>query len=121
MLAAVFAAATVLYCGLWMVAVRYATAVELGYDSDYLPDAQAQVVTAVQPDSPAERAGVRPGDRLVAIDGEALADVRFQERAWIHHQPGDRVRLTIGRPGAATRLQSTPPSVNACRDPPRGA
>ncbi len=32
-------------------------------------------VDEVEPGSPADRAGILPGDRLIAIDGEALADV----------------------------------------------
>lgn len=107
-LAIVFAAATLLYGALWMVAVRAAPDVELGYQGTYLPAERAQLVTSVQPNSPAERCGMRPGDHLVAIDGERLADINFQTRIWFHHEPGNTVRLTIRRPG------ETAPSVLAC-------
>ena len=62
--------------------MRYLPSVELGYDSDYLPRDQAQLITRVLPDSPAEQAGMKPGDRLIAIDGLPLADASFQARAW---------------------------------------
>ena len=101
--ATLFAAATLTYGTLWMVAVRYLPPVELGYDSDYLPAAQAQLVTAVLPASPAERAGMRAGDRIVAIDGRPLADVNFQARAWSARDPGDTVRLTLEDESGARR------------------
>ena len=65
-LAILFAAATLLYGALWMAAVRVTPNVELGYQSSYLAAEQAQLVTSVQPDSPAERCGLRPGDDLAA-------------------------------------------------------
>jgi sigma-B regulation protein RsbU (phosphoserine phosphatase) len=98
-----FAAATLLYGVLWMSAVRYLPPVELGYDSDYLPAAQAQQITRVLPASPAERAGMRVGDRIVAIDGRPLTDVNYQARAWAAHAAGDGVRLTLEDPSGSRR------------------
>ncbi len=97
--AALFGAATLLYVTLWMMAVRFQPAVELGYDSSYLAAEQAQLITLVLPDSPAERAGMRPGDRLLAIDGLPLADAGYQARAWTERAPGEVVRLTLRGPG----------------------
>jgi len=53
------------------------------------------VITAVQPGSPAERAGIQPGDSLVAINGietPAWDPERDRVRA-----PGDTVRLRVRR------------------------
>jgi sigma-B regulation protein RsbU (phosphoserine phosphatase) len=100
--ASIFAAATLLFSGLWMVSVRWAPGqpdVELGYGADYLPAEHAQLVTSVQKMSPAENAGMRAGDHLRAINGHSLDDLNYQERLWFQHKPGDMVQLSIQRPG----------------------
>ena len=74
--------------------------VELGFDDVYLPAEHADFIRAVYRGSPAERAGMRLGDRIVAIDGEPLQDQNSQRRAWMRHRPGDQVRLTVRRAGA---------------------
>ncbi|MDR0249208.1 MAG: DUF512 domain-containing protein [Oscillospiraceae bacterium] len=57
------------------------------------------VIRSVEPRSPARRAGVRPGEDLLAINGHAIADVldyRF-------HSGDDELRLRLGRPGGGER------------------
>ncbi len=93
--AALAAGATLLYVVLWMVATRYESAVELGYDSTYLAGEQAQLITAILPGSPAEQAGIRAGDRITAIEGRPLSDVSYQVREWGRFRPGGRVVLTL--------------------------
>lgn len=117
MAAATFAAATLLYVSLWMVAARYQPDVELGYDSDYLAAEQAQLITRVLPASPAERAGMMVGDHLVAINGQPLADAGYQPRIWSRHRAGDTVQLTLRRPGdAASRIATGVFRVRESRD-----
>ncbi len=48
--------------------------------------------------SPAERAGVRPGDTLVAVDGRPIPGGRLEELAG-RLRPGDPVRLRVLRGG----------------------
>lgn len=70
-LAIVLAAATLLYAVVWSAAVNQAPlpAVELGFDEAYLPSENVRLVTVVRRDGPAERAGLRRGDRIQAING----------------------------------------------------
>jgi len=92
-LAVVFAAATILYTTLWMFAKRWTPGVELGFDN--LP---SLVVQRVYQDSPAEKAGLLPGDRILAIDGIPLGSANSLYGLYKPHQPGDTVHLTIARP-----------------------
>jgi uncharacterized iron-regulated protein len=56
-------------------------------------------VKAMVPDSDAERAGLRPGDLLVAIDGEALTDTIDLLYAMKQKQPGAHGLLQVERQG----------------------
>jgi sigma-B regulation protein RsbU (phosphoserine phosphatase) len=107
--AAVFAAATVLYLWQWVAAVQLdqPAAVELGLDFPYQPARRAYVVTNVRPGSPAERAGLRAGDAVVAFDGRRVQSAQDQDRVWMSHVPGDSIRLTILRPGRKAPLEVT--------------
>ena len=67
---------------------------EPGADS---PAPEGTLVMSVVPDSPAALGGIRPGDVVVALDDEDVADmadliVRLRE-----HSPGDRVEITVVR------------------------
>ena len=108
-LAMVFAAGTVLYTYYWMAAVQLdrRPSVELGLDLPYRPSERAFVVTRVEAGSPAERAGIRAGDKVIAFDGRRVEGPADQERAWMRHEPGDSVRLTILRPGHSNPLELT--------------
>ena len=108
-LAIVFAAATVLYTYFWMAAfqLEQPAAVELGLDFPYQPSQRANVVARVLSGSPAEKAGIRVGDQVVAFDGRRVEGEADQERVWMLHNPGDSIRLTILRPGQSAPLELT--------------
>lgn len=65
--------------------------------------APGAIIVEVMPDSPAEQAGLREGDVIVALDGQkpgaesALADIIAD------YEPGDTVTLEIERSGEETR------------------
>jgi aminopeptidase YwaD len=64
-------------------------------------------VGGVRPGSPAEKAGVRAGDLIVAFAGltvRTLEDFTFALRG---RRAGDRVEVTVEREGAARRLDAT--------------
>ena len=65
-------------------------------------------VIDVIPDSPAERAGLRPGDVIVAVDGAPTADLTVREFSALIRGPRDTpVTLRIQRPGEAELREVT--------------
>jgi S1-C subfamily serine protease len=57
------------------------------------------LVEEVLPGTPAERAGLRPGDVITAVDGQEIGP-RLPLSALVQkYQPGDRVKLTVRRDG----------------------
>jgi phosphoserine phosphatase RsbU/P len=75
--------------------------VELGFNLAFRAADRAVLVTEIFAGSPAERAGLRTGDAIVAIDGRPIENERTQAEAWMTHRAGDTVRLTVRRPGVA--------------------
>ncbi|HYL99871.1 MAG TPA: PDZ domain-containing protein, partial [Blastocatellia bacterium] len=98
-LAVLFAAASIFYSAMWILFGSGGVSVELGFDNKYLPSEQSQLVQSVVPGSPAEEAGLKPGDRIVAIFGTPLQGEDSLARVWAQHKPGDQVQLTVLRPG----------------------
>jgi carboxyl-terminal processing protease len=73
-------------------------------------DTQGEFLTVVSPieGSPAEAAGLRPGDMIVAIDGEDMADYTPEEaRQRVLGEAGTPVVLTIQREGEPEPLEFT--------------
>lgn len=62
-----------------------------------LPLSDSLLIQHVFPDSPAARAGLRPRDRIVTIDGF------FYAQRDIQGPEGSKVRLTVVRPGSDSR------------------
>jgi len=63
-------------------------------------------IVAVASESPAERAGIRIGDKLLAVDGEALLPGELNETTRkLEGPPGTWVRVTIQRDGAPRELR----------------
>ena len=103
-LATLFAAWSVLYAGLWVFYGSRGTPVELGFDNRYIPEEHCQLVESVRPQSPAERAGLTPGDCMVALDGAPIKSDDTLTRVWLRHQPGDHIELTVRRPGISSPI-----------------
>jgi membrane-associated protease RseP (regulator of RpoE activity) len=81
----------------------------IGISFDVLTDRQGRireiVISDVSPDSPAQEAGLRPGDQILAInefdEPEELADLA----AHLRLKPGDDVVMEIHRDGRARNVQ----------------
>jgi S1-C subfamily serine protease len=58
----------------------------------------AGVVGGISDGGPADKAGLRAGDRIVAVDGEEITDlVGLWRRIWSAGTAGARVRMSVGR------------------------
>ncbi len=58
----------------------------------------AVVVGGISDGGPADKAGLRAGDRIVAVDGEEITDLAaLWRRIWSAGTAGARVRMSVGR------------------------
>lgn len=94
--------------------VRYGSVVRGWLGMDYMQgfsplgvDRRGVVVVGVHPGSPAERAGLRPGDVLLTLGGEALADPIALGQREAAMAPGSRVSLQGERAGVPFNLDIT--------------
>lgn len=71
----------------------------VGLGLQIVPGQAAMLVGAVYPDSPAERAGVKPGDEIVTIGGKTIAGLSLvQANAAIAVAAGTTITLGLKRP-----------------------
>jgi serine protease Do len=57
------------------------------------------VIGSVRQGSPAARAGVRPGDRIVAVDGRPVVRIAEARHRFVPRHAGDEIELTLERSG----------------------
>jgi serine protease Do len=69
-----------------------------------LKEPRGALVAEAQRDTPAARAGVRTGDVITAVNGEAIKDARDLSRKVAGIAPGTKVPLTIQRQGREQTL-----------------
>ncbi len=55
------------------------------------------LLSAVRPRSPAQKAGLKPGDRVVEVDGQKIALAAQFKQELARHYAGDTLRLTVLR------------------------
>ena len=101
-LATLFAAAAILYGFLWMYDARHPNnPVELGFnrqhDTTFDETTHSILILDVVPSSPAERAGLRVNDRILAIDGHPLDTMAPFYETWSRSRPGGSVEMTVAR------------------------
>jgi regulator of sigma E protease len=74
-----------------------------------VPVSATSSVQAVLAPSPAQTAGLRPGDEIVAVNGAPVEAEQISER--IRASRGQSVRLTVERDGAVTSLRPVQPTM----------
>ncbi|MGQ0793814.1 MAG: RIP metalloprotease RseP [Deltaproteobacteria bacterium] len=67
-------------------------------------------IDSVVPGTPAERAGVAAGDKIVAIDGAPVSDW-YAMASLIRKKTGEEVSVTIERAGERVELKITPEAI----------
>ena len=72
-----------------------------------LDDTQGVVVVGVVRGGPAHRAGMQPGDVIVAIDGKKITEAHEALLAISSRKPGDHVKLEVLRDGKSLMLEAT--------------
>ncbi|PYS78435.1 MAG: protease Do, partial [Acidobacteria bacterium] len=72
-----------------------------------LKEARGVIVSSVQKGSAAERAGLRQGDVITAVNGNAVNDANELRNLVASTQPGSDVTLTIVRDGREQQLKVT--------------
>jgi len=81
-----------------------------------LPAARGAIVTAVQAGSPAEKAGIKRGDVITAVNNQPVVDNNSLRNQVASMAPGSNVTLTVLRNG---RDQNVPVSLTELPDSPR--
>lgn len=72
-----------------------------------LPTREGALVSSVQENSPADRAGLKTGDVIAAIDGEKVRDVTHLRNEVASRDPGTEVTLRIYRDGEKQEINVT--------------
>jgi membrane-associated protease RseP (regulator of RpoE activity) len=76
-------------------------------EAEKLEVEEGAILREVTPGSPADKAGLKAGDIVQAVDGEAVnADHTLRDRI-MAHQPGDEVTLKILREGETLEVKAT--------------
>jgi len=81
--------------------------VSFGILPDFAFEGPGVRVQDVLPGSPAQAAGLRAGDLLVAFGGSPVADLRGYSNLLKAHAPGDKVEVSIDRNGENLTLSAT--------------
>jgi S1-C subfamily serine protease len=71
--------------------------VTLGVVPDYSEDVQGMKVGDVRPGTPAEKAGIKPGDIIVKMGGKEIKNIYDYTYALGDYNPGDEVEVVVLR------------------------
>ncbi len=86
--------------------------VRIGIIPDYsVEDDKGVLVQGVSPGSPAEKAGLKAGDRIVAINGKQVRNLEEMMTLYAELEPGKPAEFTLIRNGEQIKVQVVPTSV----------
>ncbi len=77
-----------------------------------LPDARGALVASVEPDSAADKAGLKAGDVVLGVDGTRVSESIDLPRIIGEKRPGTRIRLEIWRDGRSRDVLATLDELN---------
>jgi S1-C subfamily serine protease len=75
-------------------------------ESFRLPTTEGALIAGVMRGSPADKAGIRPGDVLLAIDGRKVKDAENMLELIAGLEPGQPGRVTLRRDGKEVDVQA---------------
>ncbi len=74
------------------------------------------VIRSVIPNTPAEKAGLRRGDKIVKVDGKTTDGLSIDEVvSRVRGPEGEDVTLTLERDGKTTSTSRSPGASSTCR------
>jgi aminopeptidase YwaD len=88
-------------------APRRAFRVRIGLIPSY-SEQEGVLLEGVAPGSPAEQAGLKAGDRIIAVMGQRIRNIEELTSLYDKMEPGKPVEFTIIREGKELKLQVTP-------------
>jgi len=89
------------YLGITMETISNSMATALGLD-----EGQGVLLNEVVDGSPADDAGLRQGDVIIAIDGHQVKGISGLSKALHHFEPDDEVTITVMREGRERELNA---------------
>lgn len=76
-----------------------------------IPDARGVVVTDVLRNSPADKAGLQPGDVITTVDGEKVRRPEELQSVLAEHVIGDQIKMTLVRDGSSKTVTYRVPGL----------
>lgn len=86
--------------------------VRIGFIPEYGDSGPGVLLAGVSSDSPAQKAGLREGDRILEWDGKKIDSIEGLQEFMMSAQPGKAVTLTVERRGEKIKVTVTPEPVS---------
>ncbi|MBI4729116.1 MAG: trypsin-like peptidase domain-containing protein [Acidobacteria bacterium] len=90
-----------------IIATGHASLPFLGIEGNGIPDGRGVLIASVLPGGPAEKAGLKPEDVIVAIDGAKVASMEDLIATLLRHNVGDSVTIDYTRAGEPLSAKAT--------------